>query len=622
MRNSYVILLFIIIVLTPPAAADAMFRANVHQTGVYDNGGIVPANNALWQFTTGNWVTSSPAVSDGVVYVGSRDNNLYAIDAWTGQEKWRFITGTWVTSSPAVSNGSVYVGSEDKNLYAIDAVTGKKQWQFATGGGVSSSPTVSNDVVYFGSADKNLYAVDAVTGKEKWRFQAGGMSTSPAVADGVVFAVFDINGLFAIDAVAGRELWNFHPYPGGLAYSSPAIANGVVYFGQSQSHHIIAVDAKTGKPLWEFGTMGWIRSSPAVSDKTVYVGSQDKNLYAIDAVNGKEKWRFTTGGLVLSSPAIADGIVYIGSEDKNLYAIDAVTGLEQWRFTMGDGVDSSPAVANGIVYIGSNDGKLWAIGGAQSTPKMIPTTIPSLLIQSMPTTPSPSATATTNATGALTASGIQNTPSSSLSSDGGGPGLILPGIIVFLILLPAGCGVYYLIRVRTSPAIPPPLLPDHDTVVSSVAEIHSILPQEQPDQEISKPTKNNDLIFISAKSEDFAYAEEVYAFLTTNNYNVFFSQQTLPFVGNSDYRKEIDRALDNAKHMIVVTSKKEYVEAPWVEAEWGFFINEKRSGRKAGNIITLIAGSMQIGDLPGSLRYYEVRPLDPRTLDTILNYLT
>ena len=49
-------------------------------------------------------------------------------------------------------------------------------------------------------------------------------------------------------------------------------------------------------------------------------------------------------------------------------------------------------------------------------------------------------------------------------------------------------------------------------------------------------------------------------------------------MGSSDYRKEIDRALDASKHMIVVTSKKEHVESSWVEAEWGLFINEKRSG--------------------------------------------
>jgi outer membrane protein assembly factor BamB len=60
-------------------------------------------------------------VADGIVYVGSNDKNLYAIDAVTGKEKWHFATGDWVDSSPAVADGIVYVGSNDKNLYAIGA---------------------------------------------------------------------------------------------------------------------------------------------------------------------------------------------------------------------------------------------------------------------------------------------------------------------------------------------------------------------------------------------------------------------------------------------------------------------------------------------------------------------
>ena len=74
-----------------------------------------------WRFTTGDKVDSSPAVASGIVYVGSNDKNLYAIDAVTGKEKWRFATGDWVDSSPAVANGIVYIGSEDKNLYAVGA---------------------------------------------------------------------------------------------------------------------------------------------------------------------------------------------------------------------------------------------------------------------------------------------------------------------------------------------------------------------------------------------------------------------------------------------------------------------------------------------------------------------
>jgi len=97
-----------------------------------------------------------------------------------------------------------------------------------------------------------------------------------------------------------------------------------------------------------------------------------------------------------------------------------------------------------------------------------------------------------------------------------------------------------------------------------------------------RPAVHPHLIFLSAKREDYVSANRVYSHLTEHGYSVFFSDQTLPRMGNSDYRREIDRALEQAKHLIVVTSRKEYVESKWVEAEWGSFINEKRSGRKDG----------------------------------------
>ena len=127
-----------------------------------------------WSYTTGNDVDSSPAVADGVVYVGSEDDNVYALNASTGAKLWSYATGSdvyflagrgeWsglcrlvrpqrvraerqhrrpavellhrrlVWSSPAVANGVVYVGSYDKNVYALDASTGAKLWSYTTGG--------------------------------------------------------------------------------------------------------------------------------------------------------------------------------------------------------------------------------------------------------------------------------------------------------------------------------------------------------------------------------------------------------------------------------------------------------------------------------------------------------
>ena len=117
----FLIVPFLFISVVPASAEDAMFRANPEHTGIYDNGSIEPGNTELWRFATGGIVYSSPAVANGIVYVGSEDKNLYAIDAVTGKEKWRFTTGGLVYPSPAVANGIVYVGREDKNLYAVGA---------------------------------------------------------------------------------------------------------------------------------------------------------------------------------------------------------------------------------------------------------------------------------------------------------------------------------------------------------------------------------------------------------------------------------------------------------------------------------------------------------------------
>ena len=68
---------------------------------------------------------SSPAVANGVVYVGSQDDNVYALNASTGARLWSFTTGGSVFfSSPGVANGVVYVGSEDFKIYAFDKTGG------------------------------------------------------------------------------------------------------------------------------------------------------------------------------------------------------------------------------------------------------------------------------------------------------------------------------------------------------------------------------------------------------------------------------------------------------------------------------------------------------------------
>lgn len=345
-----------------------MFHADPRHSGINDDGGKRPASILKWSFATRDRVYSSPAVVDGVLYVGSDDNRVYALDAVTGAELWNYTTGGRVLASPAVINGVVYVGSYDKTLYALDKGTGTKLWSFLTGGWVTSSPVVTDGVVYSGSLDDRLYAIDAVTGAELWNTTFGeyhSIDSSPAVADGVLYVSGGYNALYAINSSTGATLWNFtrtQPF-----YGSPAVANGRVYVG-GYDKNLYALDALTGDLVWNYTTGENVDSTPAVVNNIVYFGSGDNNVYALNVLTGEKIWNYTTGSAVFSSPAYANGVIYVGSWDCNMYALDAQTGEKIWNYTTGSVVYSSPAIANGLVYFGSFDKKVYAIGSAPLSP--------------------------------------------------------------------------------------------------------------------------------------------------------------------------------------------------------------------------------------------------------------
>lgn len=141
---------------------------------------------------------------DGTIYVGSNDNNLYAINP-NGTQKWAFPTGGSVFSNPAIgSDGTIYVGSRDNNLYAVNP-DGTQKWAFPTWSDVTSSPAIGSDgTIYIGSDDSNLRAINP-NGTQKWAFPTGGhVNSSPAVgSDGTIYVGSDNGSLYAINGSSG-----------------------------------------------------------------------------------------------------------------------------------------------------------------------------------------------------------------------------------------------------------------------------------------------------------------------------------------------------------------------------------------------------------------------------------
>src|SRR5215469_16203729 len=104
--------LFLFFFCVQSALAQTTFHGDITRTGVYESSGPKQLGGIKWTFKTEGPIISSPAVADGVVFVGSTDGNLYAVDEDSGKQKWKFKTlaSRQVTSSPAVADGIVYFG--------------------------------------------------------------------------------------------------------------------------------------------------------------------------------------------------------------------------------------------------------------------------------------------------------------------------------------------------------------------------------------------------------------------------------------------------------------------------------------------------------------------------------
>ena len=108
-------------------------------------------------------------------------------------------------------------------------------------------------------------------------------------------------------------------------------------------------------------------------------------------------------------------------------------------------------------------------------------------------------------------------------------------------------------------------------------------------------------VFISCKSEDYNLARVVYNFLRTKGLSVFLADAELRRIRKDEYGKVIDAALESSEHFILLASRPDYVVSTYVEVEWRIFLEEKRSGRKKGNILTIRKG-FNVAKLPIALR--------------------
>ncbi len=365
----------------------AMFGRDLAHAGAADSVAPSIQGNVKTVLTAGAAIHSSPVIAKGIIYFGSQDYKLYAVNQATGQKLWEFKTGSWVESSPVVVNDIVYFGSNDGNFYALNAQTGAKIWSFKGKYPIRSSAAVADGRIYVGSDDYAVYALDAATGEKVWEFKTGDIVvSSPAVVNGIVCVTSSDGYYYSVNASNGRQRLAF---PASRALiSSPALVGTTAYFcnsdgslnaidikarnwfGESKLRTPWAVLALYGDLppppplsgyLWSLDLRGSTISSPIIDGNSLYLGVGSM-VNSINIDSQSLKWSYNAGDQVNYAFPLSDTTVGAVTQNGHFFVLNSSDGQKISDIVVGTGkITSLPLVSNGTVYITSEDGHLYAV---------------------------------------------------------------------------------------------------------------------------------------------------------------------------------------------------------------------------------------------------------------------
>ncbi|MGM0591162.1 MAG: PQQ-binding-like beta-propeller repeat protein [Halobacteriota archaeon] len=274
-----------------------------------------------WVSKAGNstrGIHGTPAIANGLLYIGAYDGAMYAFDLDSGDQVWRNDLGGSIGSSPKYHDGVVYIAVEyptpSGSVCGVDALTGERVFYDGTPTDHPHS-TIAIDReagrLVVGSNDGNLYGWSYPELDQLWTFQTARAIKGPiATYDGSAFFGSWDGGVYRVALDDGTEEWAIQTADMVMGGSSIDTDADVLYIGGHDTK-LHALDVATGDEHWAYETDDWIIGSPTVTHDRILVGSYDGNLHAVEAASGERVWTYDVpGGRVSAEPLVDDdGIV-------------------------------------------------------------------------------------------------------------------------------------------------------------------------------------------------------------------------------------------------------------------------------------------------------------------------
>lgn len=271
-----------------------------------------------WTFSAGRPIFGEALLTDDAVYFVCDNGFLFKLNRATGKEIWRYDLGDAQVSrilphstvydydhdapTPVIADGVLYVGSGDASVHAVEASTGKRVWRIPVKGKVRNTALVAGHALVFGTWGHELRMVERATGKDIWIKDLKAPVTSvPAMIDGKLIVGTRGSALLALDLKTGERLWDMGFWGSWVESTAVAGDDGLGYIGSSDLRRVTSFDPRTGRIVWRTDVYGAPWGKPLVTDKFVYDGVSAIVPYmtrhvggvvALDRVSGKLAWRY------------------------------------------------------------------------------------------------------------------------------------------------------------------------------------------------------------------------------------------------------------------------------------------------------------------------------------------
>jgi outer membrane protein assembly factor BamB len=344
----------------------SIFRGNPELSG-YTSEALPDNPVLLWTFKSDSYTKSSPVVYEGVTYWSNRRGQIFGINR-EGKQVFNYAMKTAVDAIPMIYDSVLYIGRIDGNLCAISLSKQDTLWCFETYGQITASPNwisfEGRDAIIVGSYDNHVYCFDSKNGKLLNRFESG-YYINGAVAQNNNYIVFGgCDGwVRVVDCISGKQTDSLDVEM--YIPASPVINKDWCYIAD-HSGNIYELKLDKGKIIShkkiiesKEANSNFV-SIPAVSDKMVYVVSDDRYIYAISRKTNLMAWKYLLkGDTGESSPVISKDKLLVCTKTGIVSIHNAKTGDLIWEYDTGEQIIASPAVVNGRFYILTQKGTLF-----------------------------------------------------------------------------------------------------------------------------------------------------------------------------------------------------------------------------------------------------------------------